>query len=126
MKKFNPFDRVLVRQSANHAWSADMYDRYIELFDNHVVISGATVEDEHILPFNEETKHLHNTVGEFTKWVPKRGEPILVRDYDHERWTIRIFVEMCNGRFATTTEPEVSCGSALWECAKPYVNPFKE
>lgn len=126
MKKFNVFDRVLIRPTANHVWAADFYDRYDRMFNNHVVISGATVEDTDILPYNEETKYLHGTVGEFTKWVPKKGEPILVSDYDDESWTLRIFVEMCNGRFATTTEPEVSCYSALWDQAKPYINPFKE
>ena len=126
MQKFNPFDRVLIRPTANHVWSADFYDRCDKLYNNHIAISGATVEDTDILPYTEETKHLHNTVGEFTVWEPKKGEPILVKDDGDTHWTLRIFVEMCNRHFATTTEPETSCYSALWDQAKPYTNPFKE
>lgn len=128
MKKFNPFDRVLVRQSANHVWSADFYDRYDRFFDNHVITSGATVEDTDILPYNKETEYLHGTVGEFTKWVPKKGEPILVKDNDNECWTIRIFLHMEGNRYACSIYADEECCASFntWDCAKPYVNPFKE
>ena len=128
MQKFNPFDRVLVRQSANHAWSADMYDRFIEMFNQHVVISGASVEDTDILPFNEETKHLHNTVGEFIKWKPKKGEPIFVKDDDDTTWTIRIFLAMHNNRYVCTSflENDRVNTATAWDLAKPYVNSFEE
>ena len=126
MQKFNPFDRVLVRQSANHSWSADMYDRFIEMFDQHVVISGASVEDTNILPFNEETKYLHNTVGEFTKWEPEKGEPILVKDINDDHWTIRIFLGMDNGQYICTIWHTTGYSNTVsWDQAKPYINPFK-
>jgi hypothetical protein len=126
MQKFNPFDPVLVRQSANHVWSVDLYDRYDRFFDNHVVISGATVEDTNILPYNEETRHLHGTVGEFTKWVPKKGEPILVKDDEMNNWTLRIFLGMRNNKYMCTSDPSIHNTTASWDCAKPYINPFKE
>lgn len=126
MQKFNPFDPVLVRQSANHVWSADLYDRYDRFFDNHVVISGATVEDTDILPYNKETEYLHGTVGEYTKWVPKKGEPILVRDYDYQKWTLRVFLEMNKEYFMTTDKPDTPNCLSFWLQAKPYTNPFKE
>ena len=106
-----------------------MYDHPVEIFNSHVILSGMVVEDEHILPYNKETRHLHGTVGEFTevtKWVPKKGEPILVRDFDHERWTLRIFMGMYNGRFMAASEPEALNYPTPWEQAKPYINPFKE
>ena len=83
------------------------------------------VEDSDILPYNEKTKHLHNTVCEFMEWKPKKGEPILVRDSDG-KWVIRIFLEMRNGYFACTTEYESDCTSFAWAQVKPYINPFKE
>jgi hypothetical protein len=126
MKKFDAFDPVLVRISSNASWYADFYDHLTDDGKKHKCINSFFVKDENILPYNEETKHLHNTIGELTKWKPKKGEPILVRDFDHERWALRIFLEMCHGRFMATAEPEVSCCSALWDQAKPYVNPFKE
>ena len=126
MKKFNPFDRVLVRQSANHAWSADLYDRYIEVYNNHASVGGVLVEDTNILPYNEETRHLHGTVGELVKWKPKKGEPILVRDTDDEEWTLRIFLEMHSDCFVCTHEFGATDSPFVWVQAKPYVNPFKE
>lgn len=126
MKKFNPFDRVLIRQSANHAWSADIYDRFIEMFNQHIVISGASVGDTDILPYNKETEHLHNTVGEFVKWEPKKGEPILVKDYEDMCWTLRIFLGMEGSRYACTIYANEECPANAWDLAKPYVNPFKE
>lgn len=129
MQKFNPFDPVLVRQSANHVWSVDLYDRYDRFFDNHVVISGATVEDTDILPYNKETEYLHGTVGEFTKWVPKKGEPILVKDINDGHWTVRVFLNMEGDRYACSIYADENCHAFsynAWDQAKPYVNPFKE
>lgn len=125
MQKFNAFDPILIRMHSNDEWSANFYDRFDSVHARHWTITGNLIADDDIIPYNEKTKHLHGIIGEFVKWKPKKGEPILVRDYDHERWTLHIFVEMCNGRFATTTGPEVSY-SALWDQAKPYINPFKE
>lgn len=127
MKKFNPFDRVLVRQSAVHTWSADIYDRFTEMF-GHMVISGASVEDVNILPYNEETKHLHNTVGEFVKWKPKKGEPVLVKDVEMSNWALRIFLGMRDNKYVCTSDPSIPFNAAhtSWDCAKPYIYPFKE
>ena len=128
MKKFNAFDRVLIRPTDNHVWVADFYDRYDRMFNNHVVISGATVEDTNILPYNEETKYLHGTVGEFTKWEPKKGEAILVKDYCDKTWAIRIFLAMQNNRYVCTSslENDYINTTVAWDQAKPYINPFKE
>ena len=125
MKKFNAFDPVLIRTSSNTLWTADFYDRIADGGKGHWCITGALVKNENILPYNEETKHLHNTVGEFTKWVPKKGEPIFVKDSDG-KWVIRIFIEMRGKYFACTTEYEADCAAFVWAQAKPYTNPFKE
>lgn len=129
MKKFNVFDRVLIRIDENSRWTADFYDyphtlRGVGLV--HYTTSGACTEPKNILHFNEETKHLHGTVGEFTKWVPKKGEPILVRDYDDQKWTLRVFLEMNKEYFMTTDKPDTPNCFSFWLQAKPYVNPFKE
>ena len=126
MQKFNVFDPVLIRVDSNTHWTADFYDHPASGGKGHVCITGVFIKNENILPYNEETKHLHNTVGEFVKWEPKKGEPILVRDTDDEEWTLRIFIKMRNGMFVATSEPDESHLAVKWKQAKPYVNPFKE
>ena len=126
MKKFNAFDPVLVRANSNMQWHADFYDYMADGDKGHWCIASALVKDENILPYNEETKHLHHNVGEFTKWVPKKGEPILVRDMDNERWNVNIFIGMEGEYFVGITDPEVPHLSCNWVQAKPYINPFKE
>ena len=128
MKKFTAFEPILIRCSSMEKWSADFYDRFNSEYDEHCTITGTLVRDDNILPYNEETKHLHNTVGEFVKWKPKKGEPILVRDDCDVTWTLRIFLRMRDDRFICTCDPSVtdlSSGTA-WDQAKPYINPFKE
>lgn len=126
MKKFNVFDPVLTRMHSTDTWSADFYDRPHISDERHWTTTGCLIEDTDILPYNEETKHLHNTVGEFVKWEPKKGEPILVRDHDDDEWFLRIFLGMCNGHFICTSECEVVRYTYAWRQAKPYTNPFKE
>lgn len=124
MQKLTVFEPVLIRDGNNARWFADFYDHPDS--KGHWCITGAFVTDENILPYNEETKHLHNIVGEFTKWEPKKGEPILVRDHNDDEWFLRIFLEMCNGHFVCTSEVEMVRYTYAWRQAKPYTNPFKE
>lgn len=126
MKKFNVFEPVLIRTSKHNRWTADFYDYPSDNSEEHWTVAGSLVSDSNILPYNEETKYLHNTVGEFTKWVPKKGEPILVRDMDNERWTLRIFIGMEGEYFVGVTDPETPHSSCSWIQAKPYTNPFEE
>ena len=126
MKKFNVFDPILVRTSNTAHWSADFYDHLDDTSKRHWCITGTPIKDENILPYNDDTKHLHNTVGEFVKWEPKKGEPILVRDHNNDEWFLRIFLGMCNGHFVCTSEYEAVRYTYAWRQAKPYVNPFKE
>jgi hypothetical protein len=125
MKEFKVFDPVLIRDHNNARWFADFYDHPYDAGEGHWCITGALVKDENILPYNEETKHLHNTVGEFVKWVPKKGEPILIKDTGGN-WVIRIFLEMRGKYYACTTEHGADCTAFVWAQAKPYTNPFKE
>lgn len=126
MKKFNVFDPILVRTSNTAHWSADFYDHLDDTNKRHWCITGTPIKDENILPYNDDTKHLHNTVGEFVKWEPKKGEPILVRDYDNQKWTLRVFLEMNKEYFMTTDKPDTPNCVSFWLQAKPYTNPFKE
>ena len=125
MKKFNVFDPILIRMHSTDVWSADFYDRPHHECNEHWTITGSLITDKNILPYNEETKHLHGTVDEFIKWVPKKGEPILVND-GNNKWIIRIFLEMRGKYFACTTEYDTDCTTFVWAQAKPYTNPFKE
>jgi hypothetical protein len=126
MQKFNVFDPILIRIHSEDEWTADFYDRPNYPCNEHYTLTGSIIADKNILPYNEETKYLHGTVGEFTKWVPKKGEPILVRDMDNERWTIRIFMGMEGNYFVGITDPETPHSACSWVQAKPYTNPFKE
>ena len=126
MKKFSAFDLVLIRISSDASWHADFYDHLTDDGKKHKCINGPFIKDENILPYNEETKHLHGTVGEFTKWIPKKGEPILVRDYDNQKWTLRVFLEMNKEYFMTTDKPDTPNCLSFWLQAKPYTNPFEE
>ena len=125
MQKFNAFDPVLIRNNGYDCWAADFYDRPYINNEEHWTITGNIIADKNILPYNEETKHLHGTVGEFIKQVPKKGEPILVNDGD-DKWIIRIFLEMRGKYFACTTEYDTVTTAFVWAQAKPYINPFKE
>lgn len=127
MKKFNVFDPVLVRAGNKASWTADFYDHPSDR--GHWCITNTLIKDENILPYNEETKYLHNTVGEFVKWKPKKGEPILVKDYNTNIWTLRIFLGMQDDRYICTSDPTITyaqASSASWDQAKPYINPFEE
>lgn len=126
MQKFNVFDPVLIRNTKYNRWTADFYDYPSDNSEEHWTVAGSLVSDSNILPYNEETKHLHNNVGEFIKWKPKKGEPILVRDYDNQKWTLRVFLEMNKEYFITTDKPDTPNCVSGWNQAKPYVNPFKE
>jgi hypothetical protein len=126
MKKFNAFDPILIRIHSEDEWTADFYDRPNYPCNEHYTLTGSIIADKNILPYNEETKHLHGTVGEYTKWVPKKGEPILVRDYNNQKWTLRVFLEMNKEYFMTTDKPDTPNCLSFWLQAKPYTNPFKE
>ena len=128
MKEFSVFEPVLIRMSKYDRWTADFYDYPDDNGTEHRTLTGSVIKDSDILPYNEETKHLHNTVGEFTKWEPKKGEPILVRDDCDVTWTLRIFLRMQGDRFVCTCDPSVTdlTSGTAWDQAKPYTNPFKE
>ena len=126
MKKFNVFDPILIRTSSTTPWFANFYNHFDDTNKRHWCITGTPIKDENILPYNEETSYLHNTVGEFVKWEPKRGEPILVKDFGDKTWSLRIFLEMRNDYYICTSEHGATDSPFVWEQAKPYVNPFKE
>lgn len=129
MQKFNVFDPVLIRVDRATRWTADFYDHPASGDKGHICITGVFIKNENILPYNEETKHLHGTVGEFVKWEPKKGEPILVKDNEDTHWTLRIFLGMRGDRYICTGDPTITYSQAPcagWDCAKPYTNPFEE
>lgn len=128
MKEFSVFEPVLIRISKYDRWTADFYDYPSDDTEEHYTLTGSLVSDSDILPYNEETRHLHNTIGEFIKWKPKKGEPILVKDHCGETWAIRIFLKMQNNRYVCTSslENDRVNTTVTWDLAKPYINPFKE
>lgn len=128
MKEFSVFEPVLIRISKYDRWTADFYDYPDDTNNNHWTVAGSLVADSDILPYNEETKHLHNIVGEFVEWKPKKGEPILVKDPVSKTWVIRIFLGMKDNYYVCTSyaETDYHGKTMIWYEAKPYTNPFKE
>lgn len=59
---FKPFDKVLVRQKDFHLWVARFFDR---VSDEGKFVCTDSLNYEYCIPYNEETKHLHNTTA---KW----------------------------------------------------------
>lgn len=128
MQTFSAFDPILIRMNRMDEWAVDFYDRPHHECDEHWTITGSLITDKNILPYNEETKHLHGTIGEFVKWKPKEGEPILVKDIGTHFWLLRIFLGMRDGKYVCSSDPDISFDavSASWDCAKPYINKYQQ
>lgn len=64
-KKFEPFDRIIVRDG-NDIWQVDFYSHWNEEYKQHVTLAygdGLTIEDNDILPY-EGNEHLVGTTDE--------------------------------------------------------------
>lgn len=59
--EFKPFDKVLVRDDDNQKWRIDLFSHQR---DNGLYV-GFEYSWKYCIPYNEETKHLHNTTE---KW----------------------------------------------------------
>lgn len=59
-KTFNPFDRVLIRDSDTQKWSCDFFS-HIDYSDNPHTVHTTFLSWEYCIPYNDETKHLVGT-----------------------------------------------------------------
>lgn len=59
-KTFEPFDKVLVKDSSEYNWSCDLFSHIIkdETIYTYLCVGGAY---EYCIPYNEDTKHLLGT-----------------------------------------------------------------
>lgn len=55
--KFNPYDKVLVRDDKEHDWNADLFS-HINKLGNFVCLGSSWV---YCIPYNDQTKHLLGT-----------------------------------------------------------------
>ena len=59
--KFQPGQLVLVRNSDEHKWRLMHYSHFRNSADEHFFATIGEHDYRYCLPFNEESKHLHNT-----------------------------------------------------------------
>ena len=95
MTIFEPFQKVLVRESVDEVWEADFYSHYDE-GDHYTIahrpISGNELLSNFLLPYNDETKPLLGTTNAPTpEWEPKAGELVAVKDAKDKEWRARVF-----------------------------------
>ena len=129
MQKFEPFQKVLVRESVDEVWEADFYSHYNE--GDHYTITHTPMNDDEVLsqfliPYNDETKHLLGTTDSPTpKWEPKPGELVAVRDSENEEWKARVFLrrDSDNGIFECGSEMGLAI-TTRWKLCDPLRKHF--
>lgn len=85
MPKFNAFQKILVRDSENEEWVATFFSHYNDE-GSEVAINDA--HWKYCIPY-EGNEDLVGTNR--SKWEPKRGDLVAVRDNRETIWHLRIF-----------------------------------
>lgn len=100
-KKFQPYDRVLVR-GHNPIWKPDLYAYWNESIDAHQVIGFGTVLDGYILPY-EGNEYLVGTADEPEEEVKlKEGEWLICSDTPNVKecsWRLRKYIKTTDTGF---------------------------
>lgn len=63
--EFKPFDKVLVRDFGDEEWKADFFSHNRFVNDSYYRFSCVGNKWRHCIPYNEDTKHLLGTAGEW-------------------------------------------------------------
>ena len=91
MQKFEPFQKVIVRNRVVSHWYCDMYSHKGEgTVRPHCVLSGSTYADEDILPYAGNEHLLGTTNSPRPKWEPKTGDLVAARN-KNDIWLPAIF-----------------------------------
>ena len=125
MQKFEPFQKVLVRNRAER-WSCDLYSHKEKSPARpHYVLSGYRFEDEEILPY-AGNEHLLGTKDSPTpKWEPKPGELVAVRNSIQDAWVARNFYgKSASGDFQFRCETEDQDERIGWKFCEPLRKHF--
>ena len=115
--KFEPFQKVLVRDENEDEWHADFFSH---IYDGIYVCVGHPWKE--CLPYNDETAHLLGTTDSPTPPEPefKWGDKVVVRDSDKETWHPAIFTQIIENKFfailkgASSTAEWKQCRHADW------------
>ena len=126
MQKFEPFQKVIVRNIAGSVWSCDLYshkDSYT--VRPHYVLSGSTYTDENILPYEGNEHLLGTTNSPEHKWEPKPGELVAVKDMFDHAWRARVFVKIDeDDKYQCFCAQDDNDGYASWDLCEPLRKHF--
>jgi len=88
--KFEPFQKVLVRDCDDSKWEINLFERMVD--GKYLCLAGAYYQ---CLPYNNETKHLLGTTDSPTPPEPefKWGDHVEVRNDKYNDWKKALF---CN------------------------------
>ena len=126
MQKFEPFQKVIVRNMEGSVWSCDLYShKDLSTERLHSVLSGSTYTDEDILPYAGNEHLLGTTDSPGPKWEPKPGELVAVRDVPDEEWKARVFLrrDSDNGIFECGSEMGLAI-TTRWKFCEPLRKHF--
>ena len=107
--KFEPFQRVLVRDFDGDVWRINFFSQkcgdYYECFVSHW---------KQCLPYTDETAHLLGTTDSPTPPEPKFkfGDHVEVRDDETSSWRKAVYLSVNRGTYYCLTE---SSGVCLWK-----------
>lgn len=92
-KKFNPFDKVLLKVHSDEKWTPDLYSYYDDIKNLHWSIGSGWASDKNILPY-EGNENLVGSTDEPDEEVRlEEGEWIMCASgiYDANDWNLRQF-----------------------------------
>lgn len=72
--KFQPYDKVLVRDASSRCWKTDFYGYNPNPYEG--LINCVSGSKPYCIPYNDETKHLLGTTDdcpEYYKWWEEKG-----------------------------------------------------
>ena len=92
MQKFEPDQRVLVRENDTQVWRLTHYSHTVEGMDWNVTIDGKIWASQFIIPYSGNEHLLGATDSPTPKWEPKPGELVAVSDTGKKgAWEIGIY-----------------------------------
>lgn len=129
MTTFEPFQKVLVRESVDEVWQADLYshcDEGLHYILGHPPINEDEFLSYFLIPYNDETKHLLGTTDSLAPtWEPKPGELVAVRQNDKTSWRPRVFAYRKGKYFVCQHEEFHNVKDDGWHYCEPLRNHFK-
>lgn len=118
--KFKPAQPVLVRDDDKSKWHLELFSYY----DEKLIYPYCCLMNnwKYCLPL-EGNEHLLNTTDSLrSKWQPKPGELVAVRDEIHRKWRVRVFASKSGSKYFCELEGDDDV--APWDYCEPLRNHF--